>query len=124
MCGSQNPWSLGLCFKPDDTGKVCAHFQAREVFQGYDGILHGGVISGLLDAAMTHCLFHQGVHALTAELHVRFLEPIPCSALLEVRAWPLPGRPPLFIAAAEVLQGDRIMASGTAKFMRCPRYPA
>jgi acyl-coenzyme A thioesterase PaaI-like protein len=41
----------------------------------YTGLLHGGMTSTLLDAAMTHCLFMQGVQALTAELTVDSFHP-------------------------------------------------
>jgi hypothetical protein len=73
ICGDQNPRSLGLEFQAVDVDTVCATFQASPELQGYDGILHGGVIAALLDAAMTHCLFHRGIQAMTGDLHVRFL---------------------------------------------------
>lgn len=38
----------------------------------YIDLLHGGIASTLLDAAMTHCLLSKGIEALTAELNVRF----------------------------------------------------
>lgn len=40
----------------------------------------------LLDAAMTHCLFRQGIEAVTASLKVRFVEPIPHATPLNIRA--------------------------------------
>jgi acyl-coenzyme A thioesterase PaaI-like protein len=35
-------------------------------------MLHGGVISSILDGTMTNCLFAHGTVAVTAELRVRF----------------------------------------------------
>lgn len=118
MCGKK-PWSLGLCFYATDEGWVCSKFQAHEKLQGYDGILHGGIISSLLDAAMTNCLFHRGIQALTGELLVRFLHPISCDSKLEVRAHILSENPPLYIVKAELIHEDKIMAKAEAKFMRC-----
>lgn len=120
VCGGGNPWSLGLRFRVSDGGTVRAQFEAHPGLQGYDGILHGGVISGLLDAAMTHCLFHHGVRAVTADLHVRFLHPVSCEALLEVKAWLLAARPPLYRVAAELVHKRQVMASAEAKFMPWP----
>ncbi len=77
---------LGLRFRPDGSHSVAASFRPRPEWQGYAGILHGGMISTLLDAAMTHCLFHHEVEAMTASLKVRFLEPAPCAGLLDLRA--------------------------------------
>jgi len=118
MCGGQNPWSLGLRFTAGDRDTVCARFQAHPGLQGYDGILHGGIISALLDAAMTHCLFHLGVQAITGELNVRFLKPISCRALLDMRAWVVYARPPLYRVAAEIVHESCVMARAEAKFMR------
>jgi len=99
---------------------VRTQWKAESELQGYEDILHGGVIAGLLDAAMTHCLFHQGVQALTGELQIRFLQPVPCEALLELRAWLVIARPPLYHVAAEAIYGQNVMATAEAKFMRCP----
>ena len=79
LCGNRNPLSLGLSFHPGDCGDINATFQAHPRLQGYQGILHGGVSSALLDAAMTHCLFHQSIEAVTGDLHVRFLKSVPCN---------------------------------------------
>jgi uncharacterized protein (TIGR00369 family) len=118
VCGARNPWSLGLSFQVDKAGTVLTRFQAHCKLQGYEGILHGGVISGLLDAAMTHCLFHNGVRAFTADLHVRFLKPVPCDAALDVKARLISARPPLYRVAAELLYRQQVMASAEAKFIQ------
>jgi uncharacterized protein (TIGR00369 family) len=117
MCGSQNPWSLGLSFQVSDAGRVCAKFQAYPRLQGYDGILHGGVVVSLLDAAMTHCLFYRGVQAVTGDMHVRFVQPVQCEALLDVRAWALSETPPLYRVKAELVHEKRVMAWAEATFM-------
>jgi acyl-coenzyme A thioesterase PaaI-like protein len=80
------PWeeeAAGECAREPEWGEVdrdgAVHtvFKAHEGLQGYRGILHGGVITALLDAAMANCLFLKGVEALTGDLHVRFLKPVP-----------------------------------------------
>jgi hypothetical protein len=118
MCGDQNPWSLKLRFRPTAEGTVQAAFQSHAGLQGYEGILHGGVISALLDSAMTHCLFHHGIRALTGDLHVRFLCPVPCPSSLELRAWIQSTTPPLFCLCAELLEGRQVLACADAKFMQ------
>ena len=120
FCGCLNPRSFNLRFSSDGDGVVKTQWKAESELQGYEDILHGGVIAGLLDAAMTHCLFHHGVQAVTGELLVRFLQPVPCKALLELRAWLVIDRPPLYRTAAEMIYEQNIMARAEAKFMRCP----
>ncbi|MFH0779178.1 MAG: PaaI family thioesterase [Candidatus Eisenbacteria bacterium] len=117
LCGESNPWSLKLAFHVDSRG-VKASFHPHRWLQGYEGILHGGVISALLDAAMTHCLFHRGVRALTADLRIRFVEPVPCHAALDLRAWILSATPPLYRLRAELSSEARILAWAEAKFLR------
>ncbi|MDI6449288.1 PaaI family thioesterase [Anaerobaca lacustris] len=118
ICGKRNPWSLGLQFRADATGQVRAHFQAHRRLQGYDGILHGGVIASLLDAAMTHCLFHRDVRAVTGDLHIRFVQPISCSARVEIRAQVVLAKSPLYRLRAELCCAGRVMAWAEAKFLQ------
>lgn len=120
LCGERNPFSLGLRFHEGEGGLVWSRFRALPRFQGYEGILHGGVISALLDSAMTHCLFHRGVRAVTGDLRVHFLQPVPCGAFLQVRAWPLAMTPPLYRVAATLVHDGRVMARAEAKFMHRP----
>lgn len=118
MCGEENPLSLRLSFKQDDNGAVHTVFKAHEGLQGYRGILHGGVISALLDAAMANCLFLKGVEALTGDLHVRFLKPVPCTASVDIRAWVETSLPPLYQLRAELVYEETVMAWAEAGFAR------
>jgi uncharacterized protein (TIGR00369 family) len=118
LCGERNPFSLKLVFEAGDEGGVKTRFKSHEGLQGYDDMLHGGVIAALLDAAMTHCLFHHGVQAVTGDLHVRFVKPVSCDASLEIRAWVLSSRPPLYRLRAEISQDQLIMAWAESKFLR------
>jgi acyl-coenzyme A thioesterase PaaI-like protein len=118
LCGNLNPRSFKLAFRKTGDGVVQAHFKAHAGLQGYDGILHGGVIAALLDAAMTHCLFHHGVPAVTGDLHVRFVQAVPCNAFLTIRAWVLSFKPPLYRLRAEIDVAGRVMAWAEAKFMQ------
>lgn len=116
VCGQRD--SLALQFHEDEEG-VEAFFMADPRWQGYQGVLHGGMISTLLDAAMTHCLFHFGVEAMTADLQIRFIKPVPCSEMLELRAELLTERRSLYQLCAKLLCHGEIMARAEAKFIRC-----
>jgi len=118
MCGELNQLSLRLKFLPNEAGVVSASFQGNALLQGYDGILHGGVISALLDSAMTHCLFHWQIEAVTGELLVKFVAPVPYNDWLTVQGWLVSATPPLYVLKAELLQAGTVMASAEAKFMR------
>ena len=84
ICGELNPRSLKLSFEVAEDSAVSTRFSADARLQGYDGILHGGVIAALLDAAMAHCLFHNGIQAVTGDLRIRFSHPVPCGVSIRI----------------------------------------
>jgi acyl-coenzyme A thioesterase PaaI-like protein len=110
-------------FTTDKNGKTYAKFQGNNTFQGYEGILHGGVISTLLDATMTQCLFSQGIEAVTGDLRIRFLHPIPCNYTITVQAQIIKAKKPLYILKAEALYKEKIMARAEAKFAKITKEP-
>lgn len=95
LCGDFHPRSWRLSFEEMAEGGVKTKFVAGSELQGYANVLHGGVIASLLDSAMTHCLFHPGVQAVTGDLRVRFLHPVAFNVPLELRAQLLFSCPPL-----------------------------
>ena len=118
MCGDFNQLSLRLRFVPGEAGEVTASFQGHSLLQGYDGILHGGVISALLDSVMTHCLFHRNIEAVTGELLVRFLAPVPYDARVALRGWLVNETPPLYQLKAELARAGTVLACAEAIFMQ------
>lgn len=118
MCGDQNPTSLGLRFSRQGEARVGTFFQSREELQGYDGILHGGIIASLLDSAMTNCLFHAGIRGVTADLRVRYKHVVPAGEKVEVVAQLVESRAPLYRLKASIRMNGKTMAHGDARFMQ------
>ncbi|ELR66631.1 hypothetical protein C942_04329 [Photobacterium marinum] len=118
-CGrvDNNPDSLGLTFMPQQDGSVSASFDVSARYQGYDGFLHGGMISTLLDAAMTHCLFAQGIQALTAELTVRFSTPVEIGQKVRLKARLTGQRRGIYQLEASITDEQQLLARATAKFI-------
>ena len=119
ICGDphHNPHSLQLAFVVGEDGSVQGDFTASARHQGYNGLVHGGITSTLLDAAMTHCLFAAGVQALTAELKVRFVAPIAIGDQLRISARLLTSRRNLHRLEAEITRDQQCLAHATATFM-------
>jgi acyl-coenzyme A thioesterase PaaI-like protein len=116
-CGFGSPLGLGLRFLVREDGGVEAAFACQEIYQGYPGLLHGGITSMLLDAAMTNCLFAHGKVAVTARLIVRFSLPVETDRTAVVRAWLRDYSPPLFVLEAELAQNGEVMAHAAGKFI-------
>ncbi len=117
VCGHVDGHTPRLRFAVADDGSVRATLQPDHAYEGYAGILHGGVIATLLDAAMTNCLFAQGRCGLTAELCVRFRHPVVSDTPLRLRACVERSSPPLFVLRAEIQQAGQVRAMAIGKFM-------
>ncbi len=118
MCGQANPLSFGLQFQKNDDGTVSTSFTGNKNLQGYTGIMHGGVLSALLDTAMAQCLLHQDIEAVTGELNVRYLEQVDCDGTLDIKAWIESSLPPLYHLKSQIRIGNKIVCKGKARFMQ------
>jgi len=117
-CSSAGPFSLGLNFLVREDGGVEAEFPCRQMYQGYPGLLHGGVTCMLLDAAMTNRLFAHGKTGVTARLIIRFSRPVVIGRSAAVRAWLRENEPPLYVLEAELAQDGRVLVRAAAKFIK------
>lgn len=117
VCGSPLGNGLGLRFAPSGDGEIEAVFACDECYEGYEGLLHGGVTSSLLDGAMTNCLFAHGIVALTGELTVRFRHPVVLATPAVIRARRARSLAPLHVLEAEVVQDGEVKATAVGKFM-------
>ncbi len=118
VCSPKNKRGLGVEFTLSEGGCVEATFDCDKVFEGYSDLLHGGVIASLLDGAMTNCMFAHGCIAVTAELNIRFRNPVVIGAPVIVRAWIDKDFSPLYVVRAEVIQNHKLKATAVGKFMK------
>jgi uncharacterized protein (TIGR00369 family) len=120
VCGDENPGGLRLSFHIDKEKKtLTTTFVGNPVYQGYDGILHGGIISTLLDEAMAKLSYELGYGTVTASLEVRFKHPAPILKPLHVSGEITEVTPRLVRARAQVAdEKGTILATGTSTMMR------
>ncbi len=118
-CGDDNPIGLRLRFAPDGDG-VKASFIPGPDHQGFHGVVHGGIISTVLDEAMAWATAHAGVWAVTGEMRVRFRQPLSVGEPTIVTARVTGSRSRLVNTTAElVLNRDRSpIATASATFLR------
>ncbi len=117
VCGGANARGLRLRYAPGAGKGVEAILDCDASLEGYGGRLHGGVIAAALDGAMTHCLFAQGLTAVTAELIVKYKHPVAIGRPARVRAWLERDLGPLYLLQAELVQDDIVKAAASAKFL-------
>jgi acyl-coenzyme A thioesterase PaaI-like protein len=116
-CGTENPDGLALEFSLSEDGGIVAFFKPKKAYQGYDGLLHGGIVCTLLDSAMTRLLMEKGISAMTADLNVRFKKSIPIAEVLVVRARIENRRRHLFQLSADLEVNGSVGATATGKFL-------
>jgi acyl-CoA thioesterase FadM len=117
-CSEPAEGGLGLHFRVGNDGIVGAHWTCPVGGESYPGIVHGGLVATLLDAAMIHALFALGVVARTAELKIRYRNPVCIGSPVAVTAMLTRQCDPLFVLHAELRQGASLCAEADAKFMR------
>ena len=49
VCGIENPCGLHLKFYTTGPGEVTADYTVPDCYQGYPGIVHGGIVAAILD---------------------------------------------------------------------------
>ena len=77
-CGLDNPIGLRLDdFAADDKG-LTATFTPRAEYQGFAGILHGGILAALLDETMAWtAMMIAGSYVVTGNLEIKYRKPAP-----------------------------------------------
>lgn len=71
VCGENNPIGFHLKFQDEEWAST-TEFIPEPAYQGYPGILHGGLLTTMLDEIMARPLNAKGINAFTAKLDVRF----------------------------------------------------
>ncbi|MEK6698591.1 MAG: PaaI family thioesterase [Nitrospirota bacterium] len=119
VCGSKNEAGLRVAFEIDrDAKSISGRFTPAAAHQGYEGIVHGGIISALLDEAMAKLAFSLGLPAVTAEMTVKFRSPAaPGEELLVTgRLRNIDRR--LILGEAKVEKGLTVIAEATGKLVK------
>jgi uncharacterized protein (TIGR00369 family) len=86
-CGRNNPEGMRLKFIYDeDSDSFVCRFRLGKRFTGPPGHCHGGIIATILDEAMGKVNKLRHVIALTSEITVNYLKPVPLNRPLRVES--------------------------------------
>ncbi len=119
VCGTENPEGLGVHFELDrDARSISARFTPRDVHQGFEGIVHGGIISALLDEAMAKLSVALGIPAVTAEMTVKFKAAVAPGEELLITGRLVEETRRLVRAEARIERGPVIVAEAKGKLIR------
>ena len=118
VCGPKNPIGLKLDFSLD--GEVMTtEFIPRKEHQGYMNIVHGGIISTLLDEIMVKLAIELGMPAVTAHMDIRLKKAVKVGSRLTFSAEILENTNKLLITHAKAATDDgEVVAEAKGKLVK------
>jgi uncharacterized protein (TIGR00369 family) len=118
VCGEKNQNGLHLQFSIAE-GKVLSEFVIQKTHQGYKDIVHGGIISTIIDEAMVKAAIMQGMPAVTVEIGIRFKNPLTVGEKAVVEAIITKMNKKIIETSASVRKTDgTVIAEGRGKLLR------
>lgn len=120
VCGMNQGTGLQVHFETDPDGTATAVWQPSPRFQSYPDRVHGGIIAALVDSAMLHALFANGVAGVTAELTIRYLRGVNLEEPLQITGRNESIRCGVYCCSARIRQGGSLAVRASAKFMVMP----
>jgi acyl-coenzyme A thioesterase PaaI-like protein len=77
VCGKANPIGLHLEFMYDaGNSRATSKITFKEEHEGWDGIVHGGLLASVLDDAMAHAILTTNNLAITTHMSVTYREAV------------------------------------------------
>ena len=126
-CGQLNEHGLHLQLVPDPEGDgVTAAFVPEPRTEGYTGVVHGGIITTVLDEVMAWSLYRHGIWAVTGQLTTRYRKPIRLGERTTATGHLVRDRGRAVEMRGEIRRdGDgALLADATATFIRVPTAQA
>jgi uncharacterized protein (TIGR00369 family) len=118
-CGAANPRGMQLTYEQDDaTQRIRGNFRLGAEYQGGSGFIHGGIIALVLDEAMGKVNRFGGIRAVTAELTIEYIRPVPVDEELVIEAHAVDhnGRSHYYVGQIANRAG-KILARGKGRFV-------
>jgi uncharacterized protein (TIGR00369 family) len=118
-CGGANDGGMKLTFVQDDANKkIVGRFVMGPRYQGGGGMLHGGIIAMLLDEAMGKVCRFRNARAVTAEMNIDFIKPIPTDQEITVEAFETAARGRNLFEWGEIRDAQgQLLARARARFV-------
>jgi uncharacterized protein (TIGR00369 family) len=118
VCGDKNPIGLNVPFYVDGN-EVVAEYIAGRNFEGYKDVLHGGILSSLLDEVMIRAVLALDIYCVTSEIRVKFRKMVKTGDKLSLKGRLLEDKGRILTAEGKITnQKDEVVAEGEATFVR------
>jgi Uncharacterized protein, possibly involved in aromatic compounds catabolism len=85
-CGTLNAGGLGLALHVEP-GRSWTEVALDRRFEGWDGIIHGGILCTILDEVMAWALVGEDNWGVTARMAIDFRRPVEVGAAIRAEGW-------------------------------------
>ena len=117
VCGPKNPVGLKLDFTFDGKTIRTEYIPPKE-HQGYANIVHGGIVSTLLDEVMVKVAIERGTPAVTAQMDVRLKKAVNTGTKIILSAEITKETRKTLEAYAKATVNDEIVADARGKLVK------
>lgn len=116
VCGRQNPVGLYMNFRDDGEHEVVSEYTVASHYQGYPGIVHGGVLASMLDEIIGRVAMIGDPHhfMMSVKLQVLYRHPVPIETPLLIKGRIVRLRGRLGRAQGEITLPDGLVACEAA----------
>ncbi|MCX8160166.1 MAG: PaaI family thioesterase [Candidatus Saccharicenans sp.] len=120
ICGEENLIGLKLDFFFDRERKVAwAEFTPGREHEGYRDLLHGGIISSLLDEVMAKAILAEEIPVVTSRLTVEFRKPAKIGDQLRLEGWVTGRKGRAYFTAGKMFGSDgQVVAEASGVYIR------
>ncbi|MBI5050493.1 MAG: PaaI family thioesterase [Nitrospirae bacterium] len=108
VCGHKNPIGLKLDFF-FNFKTIKTEFVSKKEYQGYLNIVHGGIITILLDEAMVKLAIAMNMPSVTAQMEIRLRKPLNVGQKIIVEAEILKDTKKILEAYAKAQTDDNVL---------------
>jgi uncharacterized protein (TIGR00369 family) len=107
-CGLENTFGLQIHFYDNGIDEVRAEYTVPDHFQGYPGIVHGGIVATMLDELLGRSVMAKDptYFMVSAKLTVRYRKPVPIGQPLHLLGKVLRRKSRISTSIAEIRLSD------------------
>jgi acyl-coenzyme A thioesterase PaaI-like protein len=123
VCGLANPVGLQLRFYETGPGEITADYIVPEHFQGYPGVVHGGIVAAMLDevCGRVHMGGDPPRFMYTARLEIRYRKNVPTGQPLRLVGKAGPSRRRTAVGMSQIYgPGGELLAEAEALLVDVP----
>ncbi len=86
VCGRKSPVGLKMDFYSTGPGEVTAEYTVPEIYQGYPGVVHGGIVAAMLDETAGRTVMADGETRffVTLKMEIKYRKTIPTETPLQI----------------------------------------